>query len=454
MDTAICGGLVVTPEGTRVADVLVEGEKIVAVEPPAERHPGRRVVDAAGCVVLPGAVDAHVHVGIPYVRLDGQVVHSVDRFPDASIAAALGGTTTIVDFAMQDVGQDLLTPLAERREAAAASSVDVALHCWIVDPNERALAQVSELVERGVPSFKAFMAYSQLGDPMSDGELFELMEAIGSARGLLALHAENAGLNGRRIERARGTGQTGFEHFSASRPAVGEEEAVSRGLVLARAAGCPVYFVHLSTAAAVRRLTAARNDGQAAWGETCPHFLLFDESCYLGADAGDYLMAPPLRTPADRDALWRAVETGKLDVVATDHTAWPRALKNYGAGFLEAIQGVAGLGLLLPLLAGRLDWETLARVTAESPARIFGLHPRKGVIQAGSDADLAVFDPSAREPLPEVPPGWVVDNCIYRGREALRPRHVVRRGEPLVTDGRYVEPPTGSGVFVPGATPP
>jgi dihydropyrimidinase len=247
------------------------------------------------------------------------------------------------------------------------------------------------------------------------------------------------------------TGRTGYEHFAASRPAVGEEEAVSRGLILGRAAVCPIYFVHLSTAAAVDRLAAARGEGQVAWGETCPHFLLFDDSRYHGADAGDYLMAPPLRTPADRDALWQALEADEIDVVATDHTAWPRATKNYGRGFLESVQGVAGLGLLLPLLAPRLGWETLARATSEAPARIFGLYPRKGAIRAGSDADLVILDPDAVTPVPEVPPGWDVDNCIYRGQAANYPRLVLRRGETLVADCSYVGPASGSGAFIPGA---
>jgi dihydropyrimidinase len=446
----ICGGLVVTPEGARVADVLIDGETIAAIDAPAEHHPDRSVIDAEGCVVLPGAVDAHVHVSIPYVRLDGEIVRSSDRFPEASIAAALGGTTTVVDFAMQDRGEDLLGPLEQRLRFIAESTVDVALHCWILDASERALADIPELVGRGVPSFKAFMAYSQLGEPMTDGELFDLMETVGASGGLLALHAENAGLNARRIEAAVATGRTGYEHFAASRPAVGEEEAVSRGLILGRAAVCPIYFVHLSTAAAVDRLAAARGEGQVAWGETCPHFLLFDDSRYHGADAGDYLMAPPLRTPADRDALWQALEADEIDVVATDHTAWPRATKNYGRGFLESVQGVAGLGLLLPLLAPRLDWETLARATSEAPARIFGLYPRKGAIRAGSDADLVILEPDAVTPVPEVPPGWDVDNCIYRGQPANYPRLVLRRGETLVADCSYVGPASGSGAFIPG----
>jgi dihydropyrimidinase len=454
---AVAGGTVVTPAGPLEADVLVEAGQIAAVEPHGEHHGERLVLDATGCVVLPGAVDAHVHVGIPYVRLDGWVVTSADRFPDASRASALGGTTTIVDFAMQDVGEDLVGPLEERLEAIRESAVDVALHCWVMDTADEALAQVPELVSRGVPSFKAFMAYSQLGEPLGDGELFDLMAAVANAGGLLALHAENAGLKARRSEEARRSGRTGFEHFAASRPAVGEEEAVSRGLILARAAGAPVYFVHLSTGAAVRRLAAARAEGQAAFGETCPHFLHFDETSYLGPDAGDFLTAPPLRTPVDRETLWHAVVDGELDVVASDHTAWPRAVKSYGSGFLESIQGVAGLGLLLPLLAasaveGRagFGWEALARVTAEAPSRIFGLRPRKGAIEPGADADLVVLDPGAVAPVPAVPPGWIVDNGIYRGLPAVYPRDVLRRGERVVENGRYVGPERGGGEFVPG----
>lgn len=446
-----------TTEGTRPADVLVDGETIEAVAPHAERHGDRRTIDVEGCVVLPGTVDAHVHVHLPYVRLDGRVVWSSDAFPEASIAAALGGTTTIVDFAMQGPGEDLLTPLAERLASIAASTVDVALRCWIVDPSKSALAQLPELVARGVPSFKAFMAYSQLGQPMSDGELYDLFEAGGAVGGLLAVHAENAQLNARRSEEARRSGRTGYADFPASRPAVGEEEAVSRALVFARAAGAPVYFVHLSTRAAVARIEVARRAGQTAWAETCPHFLLFAEERYRGPDGGDFLVAPPLRTPTDREALWAALGRGAIDVVATDHSAWPRAEKNYGDGFLEGIQGVAGLGLLLPLLAAavakrpELGWETLARVTAETPARIFGLYPRKGAIVPGADADLAVLDPRARTRVAPVPASWSVDNCIYRGLPAVYPRLVIRRGTVLVEDSRYVGPPSGTGSFVPGA---
>lgn len=438
-----------TPAGTGVADVLVEDGRVAAVgaAPRAERE-----LDARGLLVLPGSVDAHVHVRIPYVRLDGEVVWSNDSFPQASIAAALGGTTTIVDFAMQSPGEDLLGPLDERLAFVRDSVVDVALHCWVMEASDEALAQVPELVARGVPSFKAFMAYSQLGEPMSDADFVRLFEAVGAAGGLLALHAENAQLNAAAITSLREQGLVSFDRYPESRPAVGEEEAVSRGLVFAHASGTPVYFVHLSTAAALRRLRLARRAGEIAFGETCPHFLLFDESAYERDDAGDFMMAPPLRRPADQDALWDALEQDDLDVVATDHTSWPREIKNYGEGWPESIQGVAGLGLLLPLLAGaaRLSWEKIARVTAENPARIFGLWPRKGAIQPGADADLVLLDPDGRTRVPDVPPAWVTDNAIYRGLPAIFPQLVLRRGEVLVEGGRYVGPETGGGEFVAG----
>src|ERR1700752_2635757 len=258
---AICGGRVITPGSDQVADVIVDGEHIDAIQPPAETHKGQDVIDATGRIVMPGSVDAHAHVGIPYVLLDGRVVYSVDRFPQASAAAAAGGTTTIIDFAMQSPGEDLLGPLQSRLDHVAPSNVDVALHCWVMEASDRVLAQVPDLMARGVPSLKAFMAYSQLGKPMDDGELYALFEAVADAGGLYPLHAENAGLNARGIRQGQLAGRIDYADYPRSRPAVGEEEAVSRALVFGANSGAVTYFVHLSTAGAVHRLREARLAG-------------------------------------------------------------------------------------------------------------------------------------------------------------------------------------------------
>ena len=452
---AICAGLVITPAGEAIADVLIDGDRFEAVQPVAETHNGYEVRDASGRIVLPGSVDAHVHVGIPYIRADGTVVHSIDRFPQASAAAAAGGTTTIIDFAMQSPGEDLIAPLERRLGDLAPSNVDVALHCWVMEASDRALAQVPELVSRGVPSLKAFMAYSQLGEPMDDGSLYALFEAVAGSGGLIALHAENAGVNAREIRAAQRSAHTSYAHYPSSRPAVGEEEAVSRALVFGAASGAATYFVHLSTAGAAHRLRQARRDGQRAYGETCPHYLLFDEAVYAGERAGDFMVAPPLRTPMDREALHRAIAEGVIDVVASDHTAWPRALRNWGRGFVESIQGLGGLGLLTPLLAaaaarGELAWSTVARITAAAPAEIFGLAPRKGAIVAGADADLVIVDGNRVDRVDAVPPYWCVDNCIYDGLPAIYPDAVFRRGHLIAERGRYIGPEAGSGHFIPG----
>ncbi|MHB1835265.1 MAG: dihydroorotase [Solirubrobacteraceae bacterium] len=455
---AICHGRVVTPSGEAIADVIVDGDRVEAVQPVAETHGGCTVIDATGRIVLPGSVDAHVHVGIPYILLDGTIVHSVDRFPQASAAAAAGGTTTIIDFAMQSPGEDLLGPLQRRRGEVELSNVDVALHCWVMEASETVLAQVADLVDAGVPSLKAFMAYSQLGEPMDDGSLYALFEAVAASGGLIALHAENAGVNARQIRRAQETGRISYADYPGSRPAVGEEEAVCRALVFGAASGAATYFVHLSTAGAVRRLRRARRDGQHAFGETCPHFLYFDESVYRSERAGDFMMAPPLRTTADQAALHNGIEDRVIDVVATDHTSWPRALKNRGRGFPGAIQGVAGLGLLTPLLAGaaasgEISWTTVARVTAAAPAEIFGLAYRKGTIRAGADADLLLLDPARIERVAATPPYWSVDNCIYDQLPAIYPDAVFRRGELIAERGRYLGPEAGSAQFVRGELP-
>jgi dihydropyrimidinase len=452
---AVRGGLVVAPGGARAADVLIEDELIAAIAEPGE---GSAVdeIDARGCIVLPGAVDAHVHVGLDYRLMDGSVTTSADSYEDASRAAAVGGTTTIVDFAMQVEGEGLVAPLERRLRDIRASAVDVALHCWMLEANPQALREIPELVARGVPSLKVFLAYSQLGEPMPDEDLLAVWKAVAAAGGIMQAHCESWPIIRPRLQAAIAAGATGYAGFAASRPPVSEADAVGRALALAAASGAETYCVHLSTKGAVEHLRLARMHGLPVHGECCPHHLLLDESLYLGERAGDFVMSPPLRTAEHRAALWTGLLDGTIEVAAADHAAWPAGVKAPGPGFLEAVHGAAGNGLLLPLLAARVGvvdgfgWEHVARATAENPARIFRL-PEKGALAPGRHADLVVLDPADVRPVPEVPPYWLVDNGIFRGLPHVPPRVVLRRGAVLARDGQF-EGTSGSGRFMAGAS--
>jgi dihydropyrimidinase len=452
---AVRGGLVVAPDGAREADVLIEDGLIAALARPGQ-EPAANEIDARGCVVLPGAVDAHVHVGLDYRLLDGTVATSADRFDDASRAAAAGGTTTIVDFAMQVEGEGLIAPLERRLDDIRASAVDVALHCWMLEANPQALGEIAELVARGVPSLKVFLAYSQLGEPMSDEDLLAAWKAVAAAGGIMQAHCESWPIIRPRLEAARASGATGYAGFPASRPPISEADAVGRALALAAASGAETYCVHLSTNGAVEHLRLARMHGLAAHGECCPHHLLLDESRYLGERAGDFVMSPPLRNAEHRAALWAGLVDGTLEVVAADHAAWPAPLKAPGPGFLQAVHGAAGNGLLLPLLAAQVGqvegfgWEHVARLTAENPARIFRL-AEKGALAPGRHADLVLLHPDDVRPVPQVPPYWQVDNGIFRDLPHVPPRLVLQRGGVLARDGVFVGE-AAAGQFVAGAT--
>jgi len=451
---AVRGGLVVAPGGARAADVLIDEERIVAITPPGEA-PASAEIDARGCVVLPGAVDAHVHVGLDYRLMDGSVTTSADTYEDASRAAAAGGTTTIIDFAMQVEGEGLLEPLERRLRDIRPSAVDVALHCWMLEANAQAVRELPELVARGVPSLKVFLAYSQLGEPMPDEDLLAVWKAVAAAGGIMQAHCESWPIIRPRLAAAIAEGATGYAGFAASRPPLSEADAVGRALALAAATGAETYCVHLSTSGAVQHLRLARMHGLAAHGEACPHHLLLDESRYLGERPGDFVMSPPLRTAEHRAALWAALIDGTIEVAAADHAAWPAPVKAPGPGFLEAVHGAAGNGLLLPLLAAQVGvvegfgWEHVARLTAENPARIFRL-AEKGALEPGRHADVVVLHPGDVAPVPQVPPYWRVGNGIFRGLPHVPPRIVMQRGRVLARAGEFVGE-DAAGEFVPAA---
>jgi dihydropyrimidinase len=462
-DMVIRGGTLITPGGPIAADLGITGEQIVAI---GLGLTGRQVIHADGKLVLPGAVDPHVHLQMPA----GPVISS-DDWETGTIAAACGGTTTVIDFAepAREAQHDptrLQQALASRQaEAAGRAVVDFSLHMTLTDAGPETLAEIPAVVAAGCPSFKAYMTYSF---KLSDEALLAGMEAVAAAGGLLMIHAENdAGISYLRA-RFLAAGQVSPRYHPRSRPASMEAEAIERALALAEAAGCPLYVVHVSTARGAEAIRRARDRGQVVYGETCPQYLLLSEAEYErpGFEAARFICSPPLRTPADQAALWQHLAAGDLQSVGTDHCPFffhgQKDLASTGRTslppFTEVPGGMPGIEARLALLytygvrAGRLTLERWVEACCTAPARLFGLYPRKGALVPGADADVVIFDPEHQVTLT---PDLLHENCDYTPYEGWHlhgyPVLTMLRGRIIASGGVFVGGP-GGGQFVPGHT--
>lgn len=439
LDLVIKDGLVVTAEASVRADVGIEAGRIAALGLGLE---GREAIDASGMLVLPGAVDEHVHLQMPV----GEFCSS-DDFYTGTVAAAHGGTTTLVDFAEPKPGQPLVEALAARRaEADPKVVVDYGLHMTLSRADDETLTQVPACIEAGAASFKLYMAYQGLR--LDDGGLLRALAALGKAGGRPLVHAENHHAIAYLTARALAAGRTGPGEHPGTRPAIMEAEAVHRLLALAHVTGTPLTVAHLSCALGLEQVRAARGRGQVVWVETCPQYLLLDEAEYdrPGFEAAKFVMAPPARTGADREALWAGLASGEVDTVATDHCPFFFATqKTRGRDDFSRIPGGApAVETRLPLLythgvrRGRLSLERWVEVCCTAPARRFGLAPRKGTLAVGADADVVVFDPGRRVTLSAESLHHNVDYTPYEGWEVQGyPRTVLSRGEVIVRNGEF-----------------
>ena len=387
MRSLIRHGTVVSASGAFVADVLVEDERIAAVGP---QLPGPADVtwDARGKYVIPGGIDVHTHLYMPL----GDTV-TADDVASGTIAAAFGGTTTVVDFAVQDRGR----PMREAwetwmRKAEGKAAVDYGFHLIVTDLGPDGLEEMDALVAEGVTTFKLFMAYP--GRLMvDDATIFRALRRTADNGGLVLMHAENGGVIEELVTRARAEGRTAPKWHALTRPPRAEAEATHRAIVLAELAGAPVYIVHVSCAEAVDEVAAARARGARVLGETCPQYLLLSDECYdlPGFEGAKYVMSPPLRSRDGQERLWRALAGDELQVVATDHCPFRmRDQKVAGRDDFTSIPGGApGIETRMSLLydggvrAGRLTLSRWVEVTATNPARLFGLYPRKGANPRG-----------------------------------------------------------------------
>jgi len=450
-DKAICGGLVVTGGAVKPATVLITGGTISGVIEPSAQFEADEVIRAEGKYVLPGIVDAHLH---PVY---------IDRIDTLSRAAAAEGITTLVPYvgAVKAWGVDKPLDEAMRdfiREGEETSTVDFSLHCTLLADDVADCGQsIPAMIDLGIVSFKVFMAYRKRGMLLEDEQLLQIMSVVAEHGGLLAAHAENGAIIDFMEARLMGRGCEHPKHYAASHPELSEAEAVFRFLSLARTAGCTVYLPHLSTAKALDVVRLFRQwDEPQFYTETCPHYLLENDGAFerMGCVAK---MSPPLRTPGDQAALWKAVADGLIDVVASDHAA------SHSSGKMPqwdkvfaAPNGIPGMECMVPLMlregvmAGRTTLVRMVERLCENPARIFGLYPRKGVIAEGADADIAVFDMAGERTLGATHPELKVDYSLYEGMRAVAPPELVLlRGRTVAANG-VVTGQGGDGVFIAG----
>lgn len=449
LDVVIKNGILVTAEATTQADVGIAGEQIAAI---GRGLAGKTTLDAQGCLVLPGAVDEHVHLQMPV----GEFTSS-DDFGSGTVAAACGGTTTVLDFVEAEPDQPLVEALAARRgEAHGKAVVDYGLHMTLSRSDDHTLRQVPACIQAGSASFKLYMAYEGLR--LDDYGLLRALAAVRAHGGRALVHAENHHAIRYLTARALAEGHTGPENHPLTRPAVMEAEAIHRLLALASVTESSLVLAHLSCALGLEQVRRARARGQRVWVETCPQYLLLDEAELRrpGFEGAKFVMAPPPRTAEDRTALWSGLANGEVDTVATDHCPFfYETQKVRGRDDFSRIPGGApGIETRLALLytygvrAGRLTMERWVQVCCTEPARRFGLAPRKGVLAIGADADVVVFDPQRRVTLRAKALHQNVDYCPYEGWEVQGyPVAVFSRGEPIVRDGEFVGQ-AGRGRFV------
>ena len=396
------GGTVVTGKGPRRADVLVEGEKILDVcrDIPAI---GAQVVDVTGMLLFPGFIDAHTHFD-----LDVCNTTTADDFASGSRAALRGGTTTIIDFACPNKGETLAYGLdLWHKKADGKCSCDYGFHMTIDDWNEGIKNEIPAMFAAGIPSFKMYMTYPAM--MIGDQDLFSALLELKKYGGIAGVHCENAGVIDALIAQHKAEGKTAPSSHPECRPNPLEAEAVAHLLRIAEVADVPIVIVHLSTKEALLEVMHARERGQKVYVETCPHYLLLDDSVYYQEDysaSARYICAPPMRKKEDQAVLWKALANGSIQTVSTDHCSFTLKQKDAGRGDFTKIPGglpgVETRGEVVYTVAineNKLSLGGVCRALSENPAKLYGLYPRKGVIAAGSDADIVVYDPGASHVL-------------------------------------------------------
>ena len=453
LDTVIRGGTIVTASDTTRGDVGILGDKIVAIASELNPENAARVIDATGRYVMPGGIDVHTHLEMPFGG-----TKSADDFESGTIAAAHGGTTTLIDFAIQYKGQTLRhafdTWMAKADRKAA---IDYAFHCIITELGDAHVEEMGALVREGVPSFKLFMAYPGVF-MLDDASIFRAMLAAAKYGGMICMHAENGGAIDVIVQRALAEGKRAPKYHALTRPTTAEAEATSRAIALAEMAGAPVYIVHLSCNDALEKVREARDRGLAAYAETCPQYLYLslENMDAPGFEGAKYVFTPPLREKWNQEKLWQGLAKDTLQVVSTDHCPFCfKEQKELGRDdFTKIPNGGPGIENRMSLVfsggvnGGRFSVNRFVQLVSTAPAKLFGLYPRKGTIAVGSDADIVVFDPNEEMVISASTHHMRVDYSMFEGiRVKGVAKVVLSRGRVIVENGEF-KGRAGSGEFI------
>jgi dihydropyrimidinase len=443
MRTVIRNGRIVTAVDDYNADLLIEDGTIAMIAKKIDVD-ADKIIDAKGRLVIPGGIDPHTHMQLPFGGTEAS-----DDFDTGTVAAAHGGTTTIIDFAVQSKGQSLQEAVdVWHGKADGKASIDYGFHLICTDLPDQRLGEMKGMIDQGVSSFKLFMAYPGVF-LVDDGTIYKAMQTAGEYGGLICMHAENGVVIDVIVKQALAAGHTAPKYHALTRPTKAEAEGVHRAIALADMARSPVYIVHLSCSDALDEVTRARDMGIPAFAETCPQYLFLDYSVYErpGFEGAKWVMTPPIREQWNQEKLWRGIKYNDLQVISTDHCPFcMKEQKELGRDdFSKIPNGGPGVEHRMSLIynggvaEGRIDVNRFVEITSTAQAKIFGLFPRKGTIAVGSDADIVIFDPDEEMTISAKTHHMRVDYSAYEGMKVRGvTKTVLSRGEVVIEEGQYV----------------
>lgn len=439
-DTLIKNGIIVTASDRYKGDIGIKDGKIEEISLKIADSDAKKVIDAEGKYVFPGGIDAHTHLDMPFGG-----TFSSDNFLTGTRAAAVGGTTSVIDYAIQPIGDTLEnTAKIWREKADGKACIDYGIHIAVTDTKGKTLEEIPKMVKAGYSSYKVFMVYDNMR--VEDDDLIKILKTASNEGAIIGVHCENYYVIKYLTEKFLKEGKIGPEYHPLSRPAVIEGEAANRAIVLSEIAKAPLMVVHSSCKESVEEIRAARAKGLPVMGETCPQYLLLSEECYHEENFGGskYVMSPPIRNKSNWSELWRAVREGDLQTVSTDHCPFFMKQKELGINdFSKIPNGAPGIELRMPLMLtygpkNGLSFEKIVEVTASNPAKIYGMYPKKGTIAVGSDADMFIYDPDKKM---KVTVNMLHENVDYTPFEGFElsgyPVMTLSRGEVIAEDGEY-----------------